>query len=104
MNNNCAIYVDAGTTNTRVWLMRSAEILARASTMVGVRDSARDGSTEKLCAALRDLIVEVRKQTDESPSCVIAAGMITVGRSARFAADNAIAAAPSRNGITRSFV
>lgn len=77
MNNNCAIYVDAGTTNTRVWLMRGAEILARANTMVGVRDSARDGSTEKLCTALRELIVEVKKQTDEIPSCVIAAGMIT---------------------------
>jgi 2-dehydro-3-deoxygalactonokinase len=70
-----AIFVDAGTTNTRVWLMRGEEILARASAMVGVRDSARDGSTARLQAALRDLLAEV--QTDEKASCVIAAGMIT---------------------------
>lgn len=95
MDNDCAIYVDAGTTNTRVWLMRGAEILARANTMVGVRDSARDGSTEKLYTALRELIIEVRAQTDAIPSCVIAAGMIT---SALGLADVPHLAAPA--GIT----
>ena len=64
MNN--AIFVDAGTTNTRVWLMRGEAILAHASAMVGVRDSARDGSTDKLRAALRDLLAEV--QTKEKAS------------------------------------
>ncbi len=73
MNN--AIFVDAGTTNTRVWLMRGDEVLAHANAMVGVRDSARDGSTDRLRAALRDLLAEV--QTKENASCVIAAGMIT---------------------------
>ncbi|MFN7928463.1 MAG: 2-dehydro-3-deoxygalactonokinase [Blastocatellia bacterium] len=73
MNN--AIFVDAGTTNTRVWLMHGEEIRAHASTMVGVRDSARDGSTTRLQAALRDLLLEVQAQ--ESASCVVAAGMIT---------------------------
>lgn len=70
-----AIFVDAGTTNTRVWLMRGEEILAHASTMVGVRDSARDGSPARLHAALRELLVEVQAQ--EKASCVVAAGMIT---------------------------
>ena len=73
MNN--AIFVDAGTTNTRVWLMRGEAILAHASAMVGVRDSARDGSTDKLRAALRDLLAEM--QTKEKASFVMAAGMIT---------------------------
>lgn len=73
MNN--AIFVDAGTTNTRVWLIRGAEVLSHASAKVGVRDSARDGSTDRLRAALRDLLAEV--QTNEKASCVIAAGMIT---------------------------
>lgn len=73
MNN--AIFVDAGTTNTRVWLMCGEEVIAQASAMVGVRDSARDGSTERLQAALRDLFAEV--QTNKKASCVIAAGMIT---------------------------
>ncbi len=77
MQNTCAIFVDAGTTNTRVWLARGEEILARANTMVGVRDSAREGNTVRLQAALRDLITEVRTQNEEIPSCVIAAGMIT---------------------------
>lgn len=70
-----AIFVDAGTTNTRVWLMRGDEILAQASTMVGVRDSARDGSPARLHAALRDLLREVQAQ--QVASCVVAAGMIT---------------------------
>ncbi len=43
-----AIYVDMGTTNTRVWLARGDEILARGSKTVGVRDAARDGSTTRI--------------------------------------------------------
>ncbi len=73
MNN--AIFIDTGTTNTRVWLMRGAQILAHQTALIGVRDAAREGSTATLQAALRDLIREV--QTDEPASCVIAAGMIT---------------------------
>jgi 2-dehydro-3-deoxygalactonokinase len=77
----CAIYVDAGTTNTRVWLLRGREVLARASKQVGVRNSARDGTAIALRSALKELIQEVQDgaiQTSESPSpvCVIAAGMI----------------------------
>jgi 2-keto-3-deoxy-galactonokinase len=33
----CAIYVDMGTTNTRVWLMRGDEVLARACKPVATR-------------------------------------------------------------------
>lgn len=73
MNN--AIFVDAGTTNTRVWLVRDDKILAHASAMVGVRDSARDGSTARIRAALHELISEV--QANAQASFVIAAGMIT---------------------------
>jgi 2-dehydro-3-deoxygalactonokinase len=70
-----AIFIDTGTTNTRMWLMRGAQILAYKTAMIGVRDSARDGSTTRLHGALRDLILEI--QADEQASCVIAAGMIT---------------------------
>ncbi len=73
MNN--AIFIDTGTTNTRVWLMRDDQILAHQTALIGVRDSAREGSTDSLHAALRDLIQAVQK--DESATCVIAAGMIT---------------------------
>ncbi|MBM3834128.1 MAG: 2-dehydro-3-deoxygalactonokinase [Verrucomicrobia bacterium] len=78
----CSVCVDMGTTNTRVWLVRGTEVLARAQAGVGVRDTARDGSPTRIRAALRDLILEVRKlgrsagHTAE-PSYVAAAGMIT---------------------------
>ncbi len=76
------ICVDAGTTNTRVWLTAGDVVIARAQTGVGVRDTARDGSSERLRNALRELIDQVRDEARNqgyarSPECVIAAGMIT---------------------------
>lgn len=80
----CAIYIDTGTTNSRVWLMRGELVLARANALIGVRDSAKDGSTERLRMALRDLIATVRAEASPTapaapaaPDRVIAAGMIT---------------------------
>jgi 2-dehydro-3-deoxygalactonokinase len=79
---DCLICIDAGTTNTRVWLTRGAEVIARAQTMTGVRDTARDGSNQRLRAALGELIAAVRAKaalTDPelTPASVLAAGMIT---------------------------
>ncbi len=76
------ICVDAGTTNTRVWLTDGDRVVAQARAEVGVRDTARDGSSERLRNALRDLIDQVREDAlnqgcAQSPECVIAAGMIT---------------------------
>jgi len=78
----CLICVDAGTTNTRVWLTCGQRIIARARTGVGVRDTARDGSPARLHQALRDLMAQVIAEARDlgfgkSPACVIAAGMIT---------------------------
>ena len=78
----CLICVDAGTTNTRVWLTAGDKVIARARAGVGVRDTARDGSSERLRAALRELIHQVRDGArdqgfEQAPQCVIAAGMIT---------------------------
>jgi 2-dehydro-3-deoxygalactonokinase len=77
----CAVCVDMGTTNTRVWLVSGSEILARASASVGARDTARDGSDVRIRAALRDLIAHVRAAEGGAslvtPSCVVAAGMIS---------------------------
>ncbi|MGH9937333.1 MAG: 2-dehydro-3-deoxygalactonokinase, partial [Blastocatellia bacterium] len=78
----CLICVDAGTTNTRVWLTVGDQVVARAQTGVGIRDTARDGSSERLRGALRELINQVRgaarnQGCARSPECVIAAGMIT---------------------------
>ncbi len=79
---NCAICIDAGTTNTRVWLVRDGEVVAGAAAMIGVRETARDGSNERLRATLRELISEVRVKAADAdssivPACVAAAGMIT---------------------------
>jgi 2-dehydro-3-deoxygalactonokinase len=76
------ICIDAGTTNTRVWLTAGDRVIAQARAGVGVRDTARDGSSERLRSALRELIdqvcVDARNQGfAQSPVCVIAAGMIT---------------------------
>ncbi len=77
----CAIYVDMGTTNTRGWLMRGSQIVARADQPAGVRDTARDGSPRRIHTALRELAQALQAQTDggsnsSAPSCIAAAGMI----------------------------
>lgn len=69
------IAIDAGTTNTRAWLVESGQIVATASRSVGVRDTAMDGHNGKLVDGLRELIDAVRGTS--SPRCVAAAGMIT---------------------------
>jgi 2-dehydro-3-deoxygalactonokinase len=80
MSESSAIYLDVGTTNTRVWLARGQEIIARGNAMVGVRDTARDGSSTRLRTALRDLILEVSAHhgaSQSEPMFITAAGMIT---------------------------
>src|ERR1700730_3748697 len=77
----CAIYVDMGTTNTRVWLARGSGILARGNKAVGVRDTARDRSTTKIQSALKELITVVLTETNYTsepgtPVSVVAAGMV----------------------------
>jgi len=80
-DNTPAIFIDLGTTNTRVWLAQGQTVIARAQAHLGVRDSARDGSNQRLCESLRFLIDSVlrspRDRSVESPSCIIGAGMIT---------------------------
>ena len=78
----CLICVDAGTTNSRVWLTVGDQVVARTQAGVGVRDTARDGSSARLRNALRELINQVRDDARnrgfaQSPECVMAAGMIT---------------------------
>jgi 2-dehydro-3-deoxygalactonokinase len=84
----CAIYVDMGTTHTRAWLMRGSQIAARIDQPVGVRDTARDRSPQKVHAALRQVIETLQAQIKtisqtpsaklkpSAPVCVAAAGMI----------------------------
>ena len=81
MKELCAIYVDMGTTNTRVWLVRGNEILARGSKTVGVGDTARDGSTTRIQSGLKELITAMLTPANETsapntPEAIVAAGMI----------------------------
>ena len=72
------IAIDGGSTNTRAWLLHAGQVVARASAGVGVRDTAREGSPQRLRAAVRDLIARTRSsQSGVKPSLVAAAGMIT---------------------------
>lgn len=80
--NLCAVYVDMGTTNTRVWLMRGAQVVATAGHATGIRDAARDGSHAVIQNVLRDLIGEVNNEVhSRDPQCdpthIAASGMIT---------------------------
>src|SRR5678815_4165723 len=70
------VYIDMGTTNTRVWLIAEDKVIGRAHAQVGVGDTARDGSTTRLRTVLKELILEVCSG-DARPSYVAAAGMIT---------------------------
>ena len=76
----CAIYVDLGTTQTRVWLMRGSTILGRVKKPVGVSDTARDGSNRRIRETLKESIEAVLNQVNDT-SCqaayVVAAGMIS---------------------------
>jgi 2-dehydro-3-deoxygalactonokinase len=75
------ILLDVGSTNSRAWLVRGDEILQRETAAVGVRDSARDGSTARVRETVRDLIARLMasgaKDASRAPIPVFAAGMIT---------------------------
>src|SRR4030095_9414425 len=71
--------VDSGTTNSRVWLMRDREVLAKKRVSVGVRNTAIDGNNHALVKGIRETIFDLTSENgaDEQPQIVIAAGMIT---------------------------
>ena len=71
--------VDSGTTNSRVWLMRDRDVLAKKRVPVGVRNTAIDGNNRALMEGIREAILQLTRENDsrEEPQIVIAAGMIT---------------------------
>ena len=72
------IYIDAGTTRTRAWLVQNNLVVAHASRPTGARDVARTRSNDILKATVRELISEL-KATEPlaEPMAVVAAGMIS---------------------------
>lgn len=77
----CGVYIDMGTTNTRVWLIRGLEVLASNRMKIGIADSAREGSRRKISDGLKQLIAGLRAEQGgrpaRQPAFCIAAGMIT---------------------------
>ena len=71
--------VDSGTTNSRVWLMRDREVLARKRVPVGVRNTAIDGNNRALVEGIRQTVLQLTRENDshDGAKIVIAAGMIT---------------------------
>jgi len=74
---DCFIAIDAGTTNSRAWLVEHGVVRAAESVSVGVRDTARDGHPGSLYQAIRELIVALTGQCKTPPTLIAAAGMIT---------------------------
>jgi 2-dehydro-3-deoxygalactonokinase len=82
MDGTQVVLLEGETTNTRVWLVRGEEVVAEARSTVGARDTARDGSPQRLEAALHNLVAGVRREGESLPvpcraSIVIAGGMLT---------------------------
>src|SRR5262245_4700095 len=69
--------VDSGTTNSRVWLMRDREVVAKKHIPVGVRNTAIEGNNRALVQGIRDAILALTPESAQRPTVVIAAGMIT---------------------------
>jgi len=70
--------IDSGTTNSRIWLMRDLEIVAKRNVPIGVRNTAIDGNNRALLEGIRQAVLELRHMNSGvSPRLVAAAGMIT---------------------------
>lgn len=73
MTAGCYALVDSGTTTTRVRIWRAGRVVWSASRAVGAKDTAIDGSTAKVAAALRELL----SASGVTPDAIICSGMIT---------------------------
>ena len=76
------VLLEGETTNTSVWLVQGEQVVAEAQTTVGARDTARDGSPQRLETALRGLVSGVLAEGEAlpvpcRPTVVVAAGMLT---------------------------
>ena len=58
--------VDSGTTNSRVWLMRDREVLAKKRVPVGVRNTAIDGNNRALMEGIREAILQLTRENDSA--------------------------------------
>jgi 2-dehydro-3-deoxygalactonokinase len=69
--------VDAGTTNTTVWLMEESRVLRQLSQPVGARNTSIAGNRLQLKSALQNALLSLAKGVPSPPRFILAAGMIT---------------------------
>jgi 2-dehydro-3-deoxygalactonokinase len=69
--------VDAGTTNTTVWLMKDERILRQCKQPVGVQQTSIRGNRELLESTLRRTLRSLSQRAPSPPRFVLAAGMLT---------------------------
>lgn len=72
--------IDGGTSNTRVFVWLDGVIAGQAKAAVGVRNTAMDGTNQRLQEAVRDTLSEAASMagiTTEDISLILAAGMLT---------------------------
>lgn len=69
--------VDAGTTNTTVWLIKDDTILRGSKHAVGVRQTSIRGSRKLLESTLRQTFRSLSRGAPSPPSFVLVAGMLT---------------------------
>jgi 2-dehydro-3-deoxygalactonokinase len=72
--------IDSGTSNTRARAWRGDRLVGAGDASVGVRDTARSGTTALLEAGVRDAVASaLRAANADAPDLVLASGMITSG-------------------------
>ncbi|MFG6271986.1 2-dehydro-3-deoxygalactonokinase [Megasphaera hexanoica] len=72
--------IDGGTSNTRVFVWHDGIIAGQAKAAVGVRNTAMDGTNQRLQEAVRDTLAEAARMAGVATgdiSIVLAAGMLT---------------------------
>ena len=73
-------FIDSGTTNSRVFIVKDGTIVSQGVRKVGVRDTAITGNKNKLRDGIRDAVLEAVESagiTVGDIKCCIASGMIT---------------------------
>ena len=71
--------IDGGTSNTRVFVWHDGILAGRAKAPVGVRNTAMDGTNQRLQEAVRDTLAEAARMAGVATgdiSIVLAAGVM----------------------------
>jgi len=71
------IFIDSGTTNTRVRMWDGHTVTASVTKGVGARDTAMDGHSGKVEGALTEMVAQVQLEAAVEAEAILCSGMIT---------------------------